>query len=151
MNTPGRCSECGSDWLYAWYRVFERQTIVVEITEDGKVVYDYSGGTESSDAGPDESYCCGSCNRETSSIEEMVGLPAPARPQKWTFVWETDEGPSLGGIYENEDQAKDELFKEWCGFQGGSVGGYEEGTLEEFQQVYDKAGDLWVVPLQSAA
>lgn len=78
MNRKGFCSECQSDQLWAWYPVYERQTIDVEITEAGIVAYDYSGVVDSaSDPGEDEEFYCGNCFRTTKTIEEMVGLPAP--------------------------------------------------------------------------
>lgn len=72
----GRCSECGSSDLWAWYDQPERQTIDVVVNDDGSVTYDYSGVTKSSyDAGPDKEYYCGDCMRITPTIEEMVGAP----------------------------------------------------------------------------
>lgn len=76
----GRCSVCGSDDLWAWYDVPERQTISVEIIE-GKATLEYMGCTKATDAGPDTSYYCGNCMRETDTLEELVGLP-PAGEEK---------------------------------------------------------------------
>ncbi len=76
----GRCSECDSDDLWAWYTQPERQTIDVHVHDDGKVTYDYSGVTKSGyDAGDDTEYYCGNCMAIFSTVEEMVGAP-PAPP-----------------------------------------------------------------------
>lgn len=144
------CSECGSSDLTAWYAQPERQTITVW-RAGGSVKYDYTGGTQSlGDAGDDDQYQCLGCGRYTETIEEMVGEPAPALPQQWTFVWQTDEGPSLGASYPNEAAARTAAYEEWHGFQGGTLGGWTEGTREEFDAMYEESGDIWVVPLQAA-
>ncbi len=78
---PAACSNCGSgDELWAWYSQPERQTIDVRV-EGGGISFDYTGVTNSSsDAGDEEEFFCGNCQRTTKTIEEMVGLPPPAAP-----------------------------------------------------------------------
>jgi hypothetical protein len=96
----GVCSECGSDALWVWYTQMERQTIAVEIVGRASLVagrtsrvadvsYDYTGCIDMPGVvGEDESYYCGNCFRETSTIEEMVGLPAPPYPGPDAWVRE---------------------------------------------------------------
>lgn len=79
--TKGCCSECESEELWAWYDQPERQSIAVEVNEDGSVTYGYTGVVASSyDAGEDDEYWCANCDRITKTIEEMVG--APPKPPK---------------------------------------------------------------------
>ena len=66
----------------------------------------------------------------------------------WTYVWMTDDGPSLGPLLPNEGAALDAAFAEWQGYHGGTLGGYEEGTREEFDAMYAESPDLWIVPLE---
>ena len=71
----GVCSACGSEQLWAWYEQPERQTISVEVTDDG-VAYEYTGTIDSGDEpGEDKQYYCAECDRLTDTIEEMVGAP----------------------------------------------------------------------------
>lgn len=69
---------------------------------------------------------------------------------KWTYVWLTDDGPSLGSLYPDEDAAMDAAFAEWEGYFGGTIGGYDEGTREEFDAIYAESGELWVVPIEGS-
>jgi hypothetical protein len=65
---------------------------------------------------------------------------------KWVIVWETDDGPSVTGIFENQEAALDAAFDEWCSFWGGIAGGYDEGAREEFDAMYKESSKVWVVP-----
>jgi hypothetical protein len=71
---------------------------------------------------------------------------------QWVVVWETGDGPTVDGIFPNEEEAYNHAFEEWCAFEGGNIGGYEydtppEGRRAEFAKVYATTADLWVVPL----
>lgn len=66
----------------------------------------------------------------------------------WTYVWMTDDGPSLGALYPTSDAAMDAAFAEWDSYEGGNLGGWNEGTREEFDDMYAESGDLWIVQLQ---
>lgn len=62
----------------------------------------------------------------------------------WTYVWNTDDGPSLGGLYVSEEAAMQAAYGEWSAHFGGTLGGYDEGTREEFDRMYSSSGDIWV-------
>lgn len=66
----------------------------------------------------------------------------------WTYVWMTDDGPTLGSTYDSREDAKQAAFEEWAAFGGGNLGGYDEGTREEFDDMYEESGDIWIAPLQ---
>jgi len=68
--------------------------------------------------------------------------------ERWTYVWMTDDGPSLGAVYDDRGAAKDAAFEEWQGFEGGNLGGFEEGTREEFEEMYEGSPDIWLAQLQ---
>lgn len=78
------CVSCGCESeFWAWYGEPVRQTIDVEITADGTVSYDYTGITKSGeDAGEDDGFMCGNCGHYSDTIEELLGLPAPAKPSE---------------------------------------------------------------------
>ena len=66
----------------------------------------------------------------------------------WTYIWLTDDGPGLGGLYQTGAEALSAAFEEWVAFDGGNLGGFNEGTREEFDSMYAESGDIWVAPLQ---
>lgn len=66
---------------------------------------------------------------------------------RWVVVWETDDGPSVDGVFESEEEALEAAYKEWCDWAGGVVGGYSEGTREEFIRVYAESDKVWVIPM----
>lgn len=83
-----------------------------------------------------------------------VGGPAYKNEKKgeddqtaWAVVWQTDDGPSLDGPYEDEAAAMRGAWLVWVSFTGGVVGGYESGSFEEFLAVYDATDKVWVTPL----
>jgi hypothetical protein len=71
------CANCGrGDELRAIYPVDEQQNIKVEIDDEGKVSYDYTGCTNSLDGvGDDEGFNCGNCGNYAETIEGLLGLP----------------------------------------------------------------------------
>lgn len=67
---------------------------------------------------------------------------------RWTYVWLTDDGPSLGATYPSAEAALDAAYAEWEAYDGGNLGGYEDGTREEFDAMYAESGDIWTTILQ---
>ena len=43
----------------------------------------------------------------------------------------------------------DAAFAEWVHWQGGGLGGFEDGTREEFDAMYEESPDIWVRPLEA--
>lgn len=75
------CASCGSTDLAAWYRVEERQGVTELRLEGDTLVYDYDGVTKSGEGiGPDEEFTCVACGAMADTLEELVGLPPPAKP-----------------------------------------------------------------------
>lgn len=73
-------------------------------------------------------------------------------PLEYVFVWETDDGPTVTGLFATEDAAFDAAFEEWCALTGGNIGGYQHNTppderRAEFDEVYLNTDKLWIVPL----
>lgn len=56
----------------------------------------------------------------------------------FTYVWMTSDGPSLGGLYKNEDEAMDALWEEWESYQTEPV------TREFFDELYAECGEFWI-------
>jgi hypothetical protein len=66
---------------------------------------------------------------------------------EWVIVWETGDGPEVDGPYAHEDDAMFQAFLDWQDWGGGIVGGFDEGTLEEFETAYAESDKVWIVPL----
>lgn len=97
---PAACAFCGAtDEFWAWYGDPTRQTIDVQIAEDGTVSYDYTGVTDSGDGGSDdESFMCGNCSNFADTIEQLVGAtipPSAAIGAEWAIQVLTDEHDCL--------------------------------------------------------
>lgn len=106
-----KCVNCGSDDLWAWYPEPVRQTIAVWL-EDGDVVLDYTGTTDSADdSGDNDSYMCGSCDTITETVEELVGLPKPALLGRTLSEWEV-----LGMLFPNDEPRPDDQFPSGADF-----------------------------------
>lgn len=69
------------------------------------------------------------------------------RQNRWTFVWLTDDGPSLGPIFDSQAEAIDGAMADWRGHKGGIAGGYETGSATEFVEMFESSPVLWVCPL----
>ena len=71
---------------------------------------------------------------------------------EWLVIWETDDGPSVDGIFASEAMAFDAAFEDWCAFEGGVVGGYDDDPPEElrerFEDIYASSDRIWIVRLQ---
>ena len=66
---------------------------------------------------------------------------------EWVIVWETGDGPEVDGPYESERAAVLGAYEEWKSWGGGIVGGFNEGNLVEFENVYAETDKVWIRPL----
>ena len=71
--------------------------------------------------------------------------------ERWTYIWITGDGPSLGSLYKDADAAMQAAYEEWRHYEGGTLGGYNEGTREEFDAMYEESGDIWVAALEAGS
>lgn len=111
-SKPLTCSECGSDDLRAWYPEFTSQTIAVTLDEAGGVTFDYTGCTDmADDAGDNDMYACGGCDRMVETIEELVGRPRPPLIGRTLSEWEV-----LGMLFPGDDPRPDDSFPSGADF-----------------------------------
>lgn len=68
-------------------------------------------------------------------------------PTQWVIVWETGDGPEVDGPYDHEDEAMFGAFLDWKEWGGGIVGGFSEGTWEEWEAVFAETDKVWIVPI----